>query len=117
MSAPKRAKTMAPIPIGAAAFTSVPALRQMVTALQAVPQHSIPIAHRRHVLQRIKVSGGGGGGAFRFPRKEEGGPTYVPARGAGARAGGMRGARRGARPRATVHLLRVRLSSVAARLF
>ena len=36
-------------------FTTIPTLKGMVSELQAVPQLTIPIPHRKHVIERIKA--------------------------------------------------------------
>tara|TARA_B100000795_G_C22779184_1_gene431402 strand:+ start:127 stop:318 length:192 start_codon:yes stop_codon:yes gene_type:complete len=38
-----------------AAFTSLPTVRTMLAELQAVPQQTIPIADRKHIIGRIKA--------------------------------------------------------------
>jgi acyl-CoA reductase-like NAD-dependent aldehyde dehydrogenase len=38
-----------------APFTALPALRGMVAELQAVPQHTIPLADRKHIIGRIRA--------------------------------------------------------------
>ena len=38
-----------------AEFTTLPAVKAMVSQLQAVPQHTIPIADRKHILLRMKA--------------------------------------------------------------
>lgn len=46
----------APHPAPAPApFTTLPTLRGMVAALQAVPQHTIPLAARKHIIGRIRA--------------------------------------------------------------
>jgi aldehyde dehydrogenase (NAD+) len=42
-------------PAMAADFTTLPEVRGMLAELQAVPQHTIPIPERKHVIERIKA--------------------------------------------------------------
>eukprot|EP00937_MAST-01D_sp_MAST-1D-sp2_P001884 g1884.t1 len=48
----KRQRVSPPAP---ADFTTIPALRGMLAELQAVPQHTIPLADRKHIIERIKA--------------------------------------------------------------